>query len=168
MDQHHLAERDAFACGHAQHRHCRHEALAAAEAVCRARGEKLTDTRRRVLELIWNSHQPLGAYAILDLLADGGRKPAPPTVYRALDFLLEQKLIHRLDSLNAFVGCTHPGEAHRGQFLICRACGVAQEMADDGIDAAIARAAATAGFTVEREAVEVVGLCGRCSAVAAQ
>lgn len=165
---HPLARRDAFRCGHQEHHHCVDEALAAAEAVCRGRGEKLTETRRRVLELVWTSHQPLGAYAILERLAVDGRRPAPPTVYRALDFLLEQKLVHRLASLNAYVGCTHPGEAHRSEFLICRGCGVAQEMADPAIERAIGKAAAQAGFRVEGQAVEVVGLCARCSAVAAQ
>jgi Fur family zinc uptake transcriptional regulator len=157
-----LADHDAFACTGASHRRCRDQALAAAEAHCAARGEKLTPTRRQVLALIWASHRPLGAYAILEKLAEGGKRPAPPTVYRALDFLLEQRLIHRLDSLNAFTGCTHPGEAHRGQFLICQACGNAQEIADAAVTQAIAAAAAAQGFQVRHEAVEVTGLCHAC------
>jgi Fur family zinc uptake transcriptional regulator len=91
-----------------QHEHCVHDALAAAEVLCAKRGVRLTAIRKRVLELVWASHQPLGAYAILDKLTNEGHKPAPPTVYRALEFLLEHGLIHRIASLNAFLGCIHP------------------------------------------------------------
>ena len=80
-----------------QHEHCVHNALSSAEDLCSKRGVRLTAIRKRVLELVWASHQPLGAYAILDKLTAEGHKPAPPTVYRALEFLLEQGLIHMLE-----------------------------------------------------------------------
>src|SRR5262245_4876474 len=108
--------------GH-DHDRCVTDALSAAEAVCARAGDRLTPLRRRVLELVWASHRPAGAYALLDRLREDGRGAAPPTVYRALDFLLERGLIHRIESLNAFVGCAHPGENHLVQFLICRSCG---------------------------------------------
>jgi len=99
------------------------QALEQAALLCQQRGARLTELRRRVLEIIWNSPAPLGAYAILDILRDEGRPGAPPTVYRALDFLLEQGLIHRLASLNVFTGCRQPGSHHGGQFLIVRSAG---------------------------------------------
>ncbi len=144
------------------HGACVRGALDAAEAECRRRGARLTDIRRRVLELVWESHQPVGAYALLDSLGREGRSAAPPTVYRALDFLVANGLVHRISLLNAFIGCSRPGHAHAGQFLLCAECGSAAELADDAIDAAIAQSAARLGFTVSRQTVEVEGLCPGC------
>ena len=152
--------------GH-DHDHCVATALSAAETVCAAAGERLTPIRRRVLELVWGSHRPIGAYAILDQLKDGNRSAAPPTVYRALEFLLGRGLIHRIESLNAFVGCSHPGESHLVQFLICRSCGTVAELDDDGIARAVAERARALGFEVERQTIEVMGLCPGCAAGAA-
>lgn len=152
---------DAF--HHHDHSQCVHDALAQAEALCEARGARLTPLRERVLELVWTSHQPLGAYELLDKLTADGHKPAPPTVYRALEFLLEQKLIHRIASKNAFVGCPVPAEAHVGYFLLCRQCGNAVEIADtQGISHAIAAVAAAQGFAVEAQTLELSGLCQHC------
>jgi len=144
------------------HVRCVAEALSEAARLCRDRGARLTPLRTRVLEIVWQSHKPLGAYDILAVLGDEGRSAAPPTVYRALEFLLEQGLVHRLSSLNAFVGCSRPGHAGSGQFLICRACGNAAEMNDGGIERAIARGAASQGFEVNRHTVEVSGVCPEC------
>ena len=101
----------AFALATEPHDHdaCVDDAMARAEAICGAQGARLTPMRRRVLELVWNGHRPRGAYDILEDLASDGKKPAPLTVYRALDFLVEQGLVHRLESLNAFVGCADSG-----------------------------------------------------------
>ena len=122
-----------------------------------------TALRRRVLELVWQSHKPLGAYDILAVLSEqDGRRAAPPTVYRALDFLLENSLVHRIASLNAFMGCSHPEHAHQGQFLICRECHVAIELEQTSISDAIVASATDVGFSVEAQTVEVVGLCGTC------
>ena len=104
------------------HRHCLKDALDRAAALCRDRGVRLTPIRRRVLELVWSGHRPLGAYDILDALQAERRGAAPPTVYRALDFLREQGLVHRIESRNSFVGCPDPDTPHGGQFLICRTC----------------------------------------------
>lgn len=144
------------------HHACVAHAVEAAEAECRRRGARLTDVRRRVLELVWQSHAPVGAYALLETLGREGFCAAPPTVYRALDFLLAHGLIHRIERLNAFAGCTRPGEPHAGQFLLCQDCGIAAELDDPAVDAAIAAAAARLGFAVTRQTVEVDGRCPEC------
>jgi len=145
------------------HSHCVHSALAEADALCARQGVRLTALRRRVLELVWQSHKPLGAYDILAVLSEqDGRRAAPPTVYRALDFLLENSLVHRIASLNAVIGCRHPEHAHQGQFLICRECHVAIELEQSSISDAIVASAKEVGFSVEAQTVEVVGLCGNC------
>ncbi|AXM97244.1 zinc uptake transcriptional repressor Zur [Pseudomonas plecoglossicida] len=149
------------------HSHCVHSALAEADALCARQGLRLTALRKRVLELVWQSHKPLGAYDILAVLSEqDGRRAAPPTVYRALDFLLENGLVHRIASLNAFIGCSHPEHAHHGQFLICRVCHVAIELEQDSISDAIVASAKGVGFTVETQTVEIVGLCGNCRSAA--
>lgn len=146
------------------HRLCVADALSVADRVCGERGIRFTDLRRRVFELVWASHKPVGAYAILETLRDEGLGSAPPTVYRALDFLLEHELVHRIESLNAFVGCAHPGEKHRGFFLICTQCGNAEELDDERLNAAIARAAEARGFTPRHTTLEVAGTCASCRA----
>ena len=150
----------AFSC--ADHRRCIESALDGAASVCQSRGVRLTDLRRRVLELVWGGHRPLGAYELLETLRRERRGAAPPTVYRALDFLCEQGLVHRIESLNSFVGCASPGNSHICQFLICRGCGVAAEISDGRIEEAIGNSAAEAGFAVLRRTIEVEGLCLHC------
>ncbi len=150
------------------HAGCIASALAAAETECRRRGARLTDVRRRVLELVWQSHAPMGAYAILDVVGREGFSAAPPTVYRALDFLLAHGLIHRIERLNAFIGCSRPGQPHAGQFLLCSGCGIAAELDDPAIDQAVAQAAARHGFALTGQTVEAVGLCPACQGKAGQ
>ncbi|MEI9982345.1 MAG: transcriptional repressor [Aliidongia sp.] len=103
-----------------------------AETVCTTRGVRLTELRRQVLELVWRRHEPVGAYDLLDELKVTHRRAAPPTVYRALEFLIDQGLVHRLESLNAYIGCTRPEELHAGQFLICTRCDSIGELDDPG------------------------------------
>jgi Fur family zinc uptake transcriptional regulator len=146
------------------HAICIEDALAEAESLCSERGARLTELRRRVLELVWTSHAPVGAYDLLSRLGDDGRKAAPPTVYRALDFLLDQGLVHRIESLNAFIGCPSPKAAHSGQFLLCTGCGTAAEIVDSGIQAALTGAAGKAGFRPAHVTLEIKGLCRRCQA----
>ncbi|WP_312359685.1 zinc uptake transcriptional repressor Zur [Stutzerimonas balearica] len=149
------------------HDHCVSSALAEADSLCLRQGVRLTALRRRVLELVWQSHRPLGAYDILATLSEqDGRRAAPPTVYRALDFLLENGLVHRIASLNAFIGCSHPEHPHQGQFLICRNCHTAIELEQASIAEAIESAACTVDFAVETQTVEVVGLCAPCRSAA--
>ncbi|MDO8606180.1 MAG: Fur family transcriptional regulator [Phaeospirillum sp.] len=147
-----------------QHDHliCIHGALEAAEAACRQKGARLTEIRRRVLELVWESHQPVGAYALLETLAREGRSAAPPTVYRALEFLQRHGLVHRIALLNAFTGCSRPGHPHAGKFLLCAGCGMAAELEDEDIDRAVNEAADRLGFTVSRQTIEVEGVCPSC------
>ncbi|MGQ0662047.1 MAG: Fur family transcriptional regulator [Pseudomonadota bacterium] len=149
--------------GH-DHARCVEGALAEASALCVGAGRRLTPLRRRVLELVWSSHQPIGAYAMLSRLKTGGRAGAPATVYRALDFLRRAGLIHRLASLNAFVGCAHPGASHLVEFLICRRCGTSAELEDKRVAEAIGRSAAQNGFDIESRVIELSGLCARCGA----
>lgn len=146
------------------HSTCRNQALQRAESYCRRNGLRLTTLRRRVLELVWANHQPVGAYALLEMLVGEGRKAAPPTVYRSLDFLLRHGMIHRIASLNAYVGCNHPGLDHEAQFFICDGCGQAAEIGDPSIDSAIARDAKKLGFHISRQTIEVAGTCARCQA----
>src|SRR5262245_34432000 len=145
------------------HRHCIDDALTRAESVCAERGAKMTPLRRRVLELVWDSHAPVGAYAIMDMLrAADDRAAAPPTVYRALEFLLEQGLVHKIESLNAFVGCDRPEERHISQFLICTSCKAAIELNDPSILQAIEQSAKQLGFSLNRLTIEAQGLCASC------
>jgi Fur family zinc uptake transcriptional regulator len=137
-------------------------AAESAERLCARRGARLTEIRRRVLELVWRSHQPVGAYAILERLARERRSVAPPTVYRALDFLMAHGLVHRIASLNAYIGCAHPDRHHIGQFLVCSACGSTAELDDARIDRAIRSGAEAAGFAVERPVIELAGRCPNC------
>ncbi|CAO3420164.1 Fur family transcriptional regulator [Azospirillum doebereinerae] len=145
------------------HSHCVSDALTRADSLCAERGARLTSLRRRVLELVWSGHRPRGAYAILeDLSQQDGKATAPLTVYRALEFLVEQGLVHRIESLNAYIGCAAPGATHSGQFLVCEGCGDAAEIDDSRIRAAIETAAAERGFRVQRPTVEVRGVCKAC------
>jgi Fur family transcriptional regulator, zinc uptake regulator len=144
------------------HARCVRGALERAVGICLRRGVRLTDLRRRVLELVWQSHEPVGAYRLLEMLTTERGRVAPPTVYRVLDFLAEQGLVHRIDSLNAFVGCAFPSESHKAYFLICRACRNAVELADATLQGAISSCARRAGFMLEAETVELTGLCSAC------
>ena len=139
-----------------------------ADALCAGRGARLTETRREVLRLILQAEEPVGAYTLLDQLRALGGSGKPPTIYRALDFLLAQGLIHRVERLNAFVGChddTHPH--HAAQFLICKTCSRVTELEDESVQAAIGAVARARGFVPARVTVEVDGVCGACSARAA-
>jgi len=147
--------------GH-DHQHCIDEALAIAEQLCADRGRRLTPLRRRVLELVWESHQPVKAYDLLARLQQESASAAPPTVYRALDFLIAERLIHRLASLNAYVGCAHPGHRHTGQFLICSECQSVAELDDADIEQALSRRADAMGFALTTQTIELEGCCPRC------
>jgi len=146
------------------HQQCVNSAVARAEQICLEQGQRFTAIRRKVFELIWQQHKPIGAYQILEALQRQART-APPTVYRALDFLLNLGLIHRISSLNAFVGCAHPGASHEGYFLICTSCRACAELNTAAITAEINRSAGQCGFMVQDRLVEVMGLCPDCSAV---
>jgi Fur family zinc uptake transcriptional regulator len=145
-----------------------------AEAICKRRGANLTELRRHVLGLVLDAASPTGAYDLLDRLRQTRRGAAPPTIYRALDFLLEQGLIHRVERLSAFVGCVAgctadtdgKSHTHAAQFLICRDCGRVIEMQDHHVSAVLARAARDAGFSISSAMIEAEGLCSTCRASA--
>ena len=157
---------DAHHIHHHDHTHCVHTALREAEALCDKRGLRLTPLRREVLQLVWQTHGPVKAYDLLSAmnqnLAAGERQAAPPTVYRALEFLLDAGLIHRLDTLNAFIGCGDPGHAHYGQFLVCRQCHTVSELNEPAITHALQTKASSLGFSVDKHTLEIQGLCRQC------
>lgn len=157
-----MATANLFPAPEHNHHDCVEHALETAGLICRERGLRLTPIRRRVLQLVWNSHTPVGAYDILDALSRDGKRSAPPTVYRALDFLIEADLVHRLDSLNAYVGCADPRSSHAGQFLICRECRSVAELDDTEISDLIDKKVARLGFTAVRQMLEIQGLCPEC------
>jgi Fur family zinc uptake transcriptional regulator len=152
----------SFPAADHDHGACVARALNAARDICSQRQQRLTPIRRRVLELIWESHSPVGAYDLLARLRTERGKVAPPTVYRALDFLCAQGLAHRVESLKAFIGCAYPERSHLAQVLICRGCGQAAELADEGLEGALSAIAQSAAFDVEAQAVELTGLCETC------
>ncbi len=145
------------------HASCVEDALQRAEVLCGERGERLTPLRRRVLELVWDNHQPVKAYELLAMLAGERKRAAPPTVYRALDFLRDAGLVHKIESLNAFIGCAKPDRRHCAQFLICIGCGAVAEMDDPALTGKIAANAKRLGFRVHQETIEVEGYCGSCA-----
>ncbi|MFC7050330.1 Fur family transcriptional regulator [Emcibacter nanhaiensis] len=151
----------------AAHKHdhdkCIEQALQTAREICDQRETRFTPLRRSVLELVWRGHKPVTAYELLDMLSQQGKKRvAPPTVYRALDFLIEEGLVHRLESLNAFIGCPDPSHKHQGHFLICRNCRTVKEVNDKGLHNKIAKVAEDNGYTCEHSMLEIMGLCDSC------
>lgn len=149
------------------HAHCAGDVLARAGALAAERGLRLTPVRRRVLEILLETHKAMGAYEVLQRLAAEGFGNQPPVAYRALDFLVAQGLAHRVARLNAFAACMHPGESHAPVFLICRGCGQVAEAEAAGVAAGVGATAAAEGFAVERLTVEALGLCPACAEAAA-
>jgi Fur family zinc uptake transcriptional regulator len=133
--------------------------------LCAKNGALLTNLRRSVLELILAADGPLTAYQLLDQLRLIRKSAVPPTIYRALEFLLENRLVHRIERLNAFIPCTETDHDHKDvQFLICGACGTVAEIEDSGIAKALAKAAEKEGFRPAHAMVELDGICATCSA----
>ncbi|MFO8127643.1 transcriptional repressor [Yoonia sp.] len=145
------------------HKVCVAQALSGAEARCAAEGLRLTPVRRKVLELLLKEHRALGAYAILDLLRDAGFGSQPPVAYRALDFLAEHGFVHKIERLNAFVACAHPGERHSPAFMICRLCDAVAEAQSSPAKGGLGAAAQAAGFQIEKTVVEAEGVCPACA-----
>lgn len=145
-----------------EHNDCLQSAIKAAKTRCDESGIRLTPLRQQVLELVWQNHEPVKAYDVLDKLKKEHSSSAPPTVYRALDFLQEQGLVHKIESLNAYVGCGNPEESHSGQFFICHDCGSVAELDDADIRGLIAKKANRIGFKIDDEMVEIKGHCQEC------
>jgi Fur family transcriptional regulator, zinc uptake regulator len=139
--------------------------LAKAEAIARERGVTLTPVRRRVLELLLKAGRPVGAYDLMAGLKTASGRAMPPTVYRTLDFLMAQGLVHRIESRNAFVACIDADSPHRSQFVICDNCGRTVESMDDDLARKLSRQAARLGFKIEHQIVEMHGMCATCQVV---
>ncbi|QDL91466.1 transcriptional repressor [Paroceanicella profunda] len=150
--------------GRHDHAACIGDALSAAEEACTARKLRFTPVRRRVLEMLLEDHRALGAYDILDRLAREGRGAQPPVAYRALDFLVSHGFAHKIERLNAYVACAHPGEGHTPAFMICRGCASVAEASSSQSAGTLGQAARDAGFRIERTVVEAEGLCPACLA----
>jgi len=148
------------------HALCATEVLARATGLAAASGARMTPVRRRVLEILLEDHRALGAYDVLQRLVAEGFGNQPPVAYRALEFLVDQGLAHRIQRLNAFAACMHPGEAHAPVFLICKACNSVAEAATAGVREALDHAAGDVGFVIERSTIEALGLCPKCRVAA--
>jgi Fur family zinc uptake transcriptional regulator len=148
------------------HARCAAAAIAHAERACLARGQRFTPIRREVLEALLASHRPLGAYEIIDRLAETtAARPAPITIYRALEFLTTNGFVHRIESRNAFLACSHDHDASAiVAFLICERCGAVGEMPAAAIAERLHQAARATGFTPRLSVVEMTGICRHCSA----
>jgi Fur family zinc uptake transcriptional regulator len=148
--------------GFGPHNHddCIATAIAAADKISAGKGLQLTPIRRRVLEILLAKHRAIGAYEILEVLRAEGRAAQPPVAYRALDFLVSNGFAHRIESLNAFVACSNPGEAHHAAFLVCRKCAAVAET--DGQTSGLDEAAKAAGFDTESRVIEAEGICPSC------
>ncbi len=145
--------------------HAPAERVAVAASLCGARGVRLTTLRREVLELLWKIGRPTGAYALIEALERRNSRPiAPPTVYRALDFLMSQGFVSKIESHNAYVPCAHPERRHDCLFFICRDCGASVELEDTRLEQRLAQDAAGLGFRITRRVVEVQGICASCTA----
>ena len=145
------------------HDRCTADALAHAETLCAQRAQRLTPIRRQVLTALLESHKPLGAYEIIERAATGGARPAPITIYRALDFLRENGLVHRIESRNAFMACV--GNHASGDlvvFLLCEHCGEVGEASSSAVADQLKTAARAAGFTPKTPVIEITGVCANC------
>ena len=143
--------------------HAPTERVALAMSLCAARGNKLTTLRRQVLELLWERGRPTGAYALIKALElRHSRRVGPPTVYRALEFLISQQLVSKIESRNAYVPRVHPEREHDCLFFICNICGASSELEDPRVLQVLAEDAAALGYRVDRRVVEVEGACANC------
>ena len=145
------------------HNRCTADAITHAEQVCKERAQKFTPIRRQVLQALLSSHRPLGAYEVIDELARTMPRPAPITVYRALDFLLAQGLVHRIESRNAYIACISRHQAGAMMvFLLCDLCGAVGEAPSSAVAKSLLAAAKSAGFTPKTPVVEIPGVCAHC------
>jgi Fur family zinc uptake transcriptional regulator len=153
----------AHASAKHDHTQCVSAALDTAEQLCGVRGVQLTPIRLQVLKLIWESHQAVKAYELLDRLKPLKQEAKPATIYRALDFLIEQGLIHRIESLNAFIGCHYSGQQHEQLLLICKECHEVEERSAPAVMDALSSEIDQAGFIAHSKAIEIHGVCTKCS-----
>lgn len=150
------------------HAQCRTGGVSAAADYCREQGLQFTPVRRRVLEILLSEHRAMGAYELLKVLGQEGFGSQPPVAYRALEFLVKHGFAHKIERLNAFVGCVHPGAEHAPVFLICSACDAVAEIEARPGTIVLDDLADRAGFRIERAVVEAEGLCPNCRDEAAE
>jgi Fur family zinc uptake transcriptional regulator len=148
---------------HHDHAHCTADLIARAERTCERRGSKLTGQRRDILASVAQSHSAVGAYDIIERMAKHGPRPAPITVYRALDFLLAHGLVHKIESRNAFVACSHSHEGQPAALLICETCGTVAELDAPEIFQRVAEKAKAQKFSPSQTLIEMSGTCGACA-----
>ena len=151
-----------FPSPHHNHEQCTADLILRAERTCVGRGSKLTGQRRDVLACVAQSHAAAGAYDIIERMAAKGPRPAPITIYRALDFLMAHGLIHKVESRNAFVACSHAHDGEPAALMVCTGCGTVAELDATEAFATLAMAAGIAGFRPERTVIEMNGQCRRC------
>jgi len=157
----------AFLAPDHDHNRCAADAIRHAEQVCRERAQKFTPIRRQVLQALLSSHRPLGAYEVIDELARSMPRPAPITVYRALDFLMANGLVHRIESRNAYLACAHDHDAAAlVAFLICERCGSVGEIPAAAVAQSLSAAARASGFVPKLSVVEITGTCAHCQKAA--
>lgn len=156
----------AFPELHHNHSKCTADLLSRAERTCERRGSRLTAQRRDVLGCVARSHSAVGAYDIIERMAEQGTRPAPITVYRALEFLLAHGLVHKIESRNAFVACSHAHEGQPAAMLICETCGTVAEVDAVETFAGLKAAATAQGFITHHTVVEMTGLCSTCARAA--
>jgi Fur family zinc uptake transcriptional regulator len=132
------------------------------ETLCINKRIKFTDLRKRVLKLIWESHIPLKAYDLLEKLKINDKSAKPITVYRILDIFLENKIIHKIESQNTYLGCSHPGEPHNCYFLICKECNKVEESCQKELLENIYNNLARNEFKPEHITLEIHGICKTC------
>ena len=137
-----------------------------AEQYCQENGLNFTPVRRKVLEILLKKNTAIGAYEILDLLREAGFKNQPPVAYRALEFLVQNGFAHKIEQLNSFIGCMHPGKDHSPAFMICRKCDSVSEEEALTRNFSVSQIASKAGFTVEKAVIEARGLCHSCASLA--
>ncbi|MFZ7093106.1 transcriptional repressor [Primorskyibacter sp. 2E233] len=145
------------------HDNCIASTLQVVERECDERGLQLTPVRRKALEVLVAQHRAMGAYDVLEKLRDAGLGSQPPVAYRALDFLVTHGFAHRIEQMNAFIACAHPGQRHAPIFLICRGCSAVVEAPGRAASDALQAAAAEIGFVTERVVIEAEGLCPGCA-----
>jgi Fur family transcriptional regulator, zinc uptake regulator len=150
---------------HHNHKKCVESALLNAEKICAQNNIRLTKSRKRVLEIVLQSHKAAKAYDVLEVLAEEDKSAKPPTVYRALEFLQQNSLVHKIESLNAYVACNSAQHKHEvgNYFLICNNCGEVEEFFDKSIHSLIEQNAKNTNFKLGQQTVEIKGICGECA-----
>ena len=146
-----------------RHQQCIKNAIQRAERTCQVSGLRFTPIRRKVLELIWQSHKPIKAYELLAQLSSEQHVEKPPTVYRALDFLMENHLIHKIESSNAYIGCEIDHEKLDSKFFVCDQCDEVKELCEPKLDKILLDASKKQGFTPNQTSLEIHGTCARCA-----